>query len=224
MSITRIVKVPSDLPYAYLYLDDVEQICCILHDALRAESPEKPIVTTFSTKDLRMDSIEDLEKHGRSATTFSVKVRLDYRELSLELRPFSEPEIRLHTLDSESEWATYSKVKAIFDARQLTIKNAVSRLPEWSKFSLWIFAVFIVPTAFEVFRTRWFVDLAYLGTLGVVFFIMVRPSRVFFVHSHEQSKLTIENRKSYIKAIILLCIGAVIGKVLEIATRWIKAH
>src|ERR1700690_610014 len=115
MGITRIVKVPYELPHAHLYLDDVEQICGILRDALRTATPDSPTVLTFSTKDLQMDSIEDLEEHGRSATNFTIKVSRSavgvFGDCSIELHSLSGPTIYLYSLDSEAAWSTYSKVK-----------------------------------------------------------------------------------------------------------------
>lgn len=225
MSVTRIVSVPYELPYAHLYLDDVEQICRILANALQTKSPDKPIMTTFLTRDLQMDSLEDLERHGGSITEFKINVRQSdyFSGLSVELRGFgSVPSIQLFTLDNESKWAAYGKIKAIFDARQLRIKNTITRLPGWLKLTAWALAV-VFPWVLEVLHTRWWFDITYCGVLVALFFVMVRPSRVHFVRSRERSKSAIENRKSYIKSIILLCSGAVIEKLVEVAWQAARA-
>jgi hypothetical protein len=224
MTITRIVSVPYELPHAHLYLDDVEQICRVLSDASQTIPRENPIVTTFSIKNLQMDSIEDLEKCGRSATNFRIKVSRGYSELSIELSSFSSPKIHLYSLGDEAAWATYSKIKAIFDARQFSIKNTIIRFPGWVKFSLWAFFALFFPFVILGMRTRWVVDITYWLLFYVVFFVMVRPSRVSFVHSHERSKLALENRKGYIKAIVLLLLGAVVGKIVEMVSQWMKAR
>ena len=213
------MEVPRELPAAHLYLEDVEQTCSILSDADRANWPQRPIEVSFSSKDLRMDSIEDLKIHGGSTTEFSIGVAV----LGVEFHYYKDPTIHLYSLDSESAWATYSKVKAILDARQFAVKNAFARLPYWFRVTLWVLVVFIFP-ALLLARTRWFVDAAYWIALAAVFFVMIRPSRISFVHSHERSKVATQNRKGYIKAVILLFVGAIIGKLVEIASQWIKTR
>jgi hypothetical protein len=230
MAITRVVKVPYYLPYAHLYLDDVEQIRDVLLEALPpprfAQESDAAIVTTFSMNDLEMDSIEDLERHGRSTTNFKIKVGRagNYGGMSVELTSYSEPRIELYSLDQEAKWATYSKIKSIFDSRELALKNAVARLPEWLKFSLYLLFLPILPLVLMFVRVRWFVNIAYWILFLSFLLAIIRPSRVSFVRSHERSKRAVEKREGYIKAIVLLLIGAFIGQVVEVASRWIKAH
>lgn len=43
MAITKIIEVPSDLPHARVYLDDIEEIRRILYEALREEREQSDI-------------------------------------------------------------------------------------------------------------------------------------------------------------------------------------
>jgi hypothetical protein len=70
-------------------------------------------------------------------------------------------------------------------------------------------------------RTVWYV--AWGCVAGTVILIMVRPSRVHFVDSHERSKLSTESRKGWVKAIFLVLLGASAGKLIEhIVKVWLK--
>ena len=72
MSIRTIHELPSELPHAHLYLDDIEKISKIL---LKAYAPcfrerEKEAKIVYTVGDPRMDSIGDLETHGGTPRTF----------------------------------------------------------------------------------------------------------------------------------------------------------
>ena len=66
MTVTTVRKIPSGLPHAHLYLEDVEEICKILLDAFSRPSTSQPTILFSLGEDLQMDSIDDLERRGEA--------------------------------------------------------------------------------------------------------------------------------------------------------------
>src|SRR3981081_3622680 len=153
MSIQRIHTVPSDLPHARLYLDDLEEISRILVDALVSSSDEglEQSRVVYRVGDLRMDSIDDLQQRGGSAKELEMQVKVGpYRELGLRFSGMLEPSLRLYSLKDPEHWAVYAKIKSIFERRQLTLKNSIASLPSWLKWTLYALFVLIFPNTLWV--------------------------------------------------------------------------
>src|ERR1700720_2374004 len=127
-------KNPETLPHAHLYLEDVQEITNILLEATA------PVLTRFREEarvvyragDSQMDSIDDLRALGGSATDFQISVGSRSLFNIVQLRRHLEPEIRLYSLGQQECSAVHAKLEAIFDHRQLTIKNAILRGPRWN--------------------------------------------------------------------------------------------
>ena len=234
MSTTKIRRVPYDLPHAHLYLDDVEELRNILLDSLR--NPEKPIYASpYDSKhssfqvgdDLVMDDIEDLRERGGSTSDFKIEVGQSYAKASISFHRLSNPTTHLYSLDDAEQWRVYSRIKAVFEARKFILKNAIMDLPNWLRISLFLILMFssylFIPRAVRQSQYVAYMAFAYVTFLGLTAFVMLRSSRVSFVRSHESSKLALENRKSYVKATVLLALGAIIGGVIQhFVSRWLK--
>jgi hypothetical protein len=219
MAITKIRDVPRELPHAHLYLDDVEEICKILIEVykknLRSGEPAEPTVI-FSTADRRMESIEDLTELGGSATNFNITVG-DWTSSKVHFYSGLNPTLEAYSLSTDELWAVYSQIKNIFDNRQYRFKNMILSLPSWAGWSLWILMAVIHWVLISLLR---FVGAKVVASLLAAYIIvglpavcmvLFRKSRVTFVRSHERSKLIAEAKKGYIKTIVLLVVGAVIG-------------
>jgi hypothetical protein len=171
MAIRTIPTVPSELPHARLYLDDIEEISSILLKAAALDLAKwgREARISYAIGDTKMDSIRDLETLGGGTTKFDINV--GPWGPSVSFRFYSNPQVLLQSLDAEQAWATYGVVKSIFDRRQLTVKNAVDSLPLWLKLSLW--ALFVVSPSFifHAIHGRYFL-IGYgvlLATLSYVF-------------------------------------------------------
>jgi hypothetical protein len=215
MAITQIREFPNALPHAHLYLDDVEEISRILRDALSADPDRlntvKPFVR-FSTKDLQMDSLEDLAAHGGTTSDFGIEVG-DYGT-SLRITSFIEPTIHLNLPDKDKRWAVYSQIKAIFERRQYTFKNGILQLPAWLKWTFYALLSLAIPLLEVVHATK----AIYIGYLVVALAVgleMFRTNKVSFVRHRERSKTVAETRKTWAKTIFLIVLGAVIEKLIE---------
>jgi hypothetical protein len=219
MAITKIRNVPRELPHADLYLDDVEEICKILIEVykknLRSGEPAEPKVI-FSTADRRMESIEDLMELGGSATTFNITVG-DWTSSKIHFYSRLNPTLEAYSLSTDELWSIYSQIKNIFDNRQYRLKNVILSLPSWAGWSLWIL---MVVTPWVLTALLRFVGVKVVASLLAAYIIvglpavslvLFRKSRVTFVRSHERSKLIAEAKKGYVRTIVLLVGGAVIG-------------
>jgi hypothetical protein len=213
MAIQKIRQVPHKLPYAHLYLDDVEDISKILLEAytpVLARWKEEAKVT-YRAGDLQMDSIEDLQIRGGSTTDFGIRVGNSTR---LEFSSQSKASVSLYSLGDEEQWVVYAKIKAIFDARQLTIKNAIAALPGWLKVLFWLLVIILgwfLPSRHQRFGP--FIMSSYLVFVGLFSSIFLWSNRVSFVRSHEHSKASSTARRGYIRDIIFLAAGAAIAEV-----------
>ena len=76
MSIRTIHELPSELPHAHLYLEDIEEISKILLEAYAPyfREREKEAKIVYTVGDPRMDSIGDLETHGGTTADLSIGV------------------------------------------------------------------------------------------------------------------------------------------------------
>jgi hypothetical protein len=233
MVIQRIHKIrgkfPDTLPHAHLYLEDVQEITNILLEATAA------VLTNFREKakvvyrvgDLQMDSIDDLQTLGGSATDFQVSVGSRSLYNSVQLRVHLEPQIRLYSLGQEDCWAVHAKLEAIFDHRRLTIKNAIFHGPWWNAiFSLpgwmkWVayVAILIFPgllsavvghihSLSRVVRIGPTFFVSYWSFVALLGFIYFWPSRVSFVHS---SSASAARGRTFLSIILLVTLAVVAG-------------
>ena len=230
MAIKRIRDLPNELPHALIYLDDVDEIRNLLTEAYanavearrkEMKSDRKTeIKVVYEVDDLKMDSVEDLIEYGSSAKNFKLEVISDdSTHAEFVMHSFFEPRLRLSwPLQDDVRWAVYGQVKAILERRQLRFKNAILDWPEWLKISSYLLTTIVfgyVPLATHgLVRVCLFVVWAMLLTM--ILYVAFRPSRVFFVRSHERSKLSATARQGYIKAIALLFIGGVVGKLIDL--------
>jgi hypothetical protein len=219
MAIKKIRETPSELPHARLYLDDVEDISKLLLDAytpIFAKWKKEEAKIRYRFGDTEMDSIDDLQNHGGSTTNLDIKVEDGGR---VHFGFYSKPSADLYGLDDQARWTTYANLKAIFDARQMTFKNALWGLPAWLKVVSWIL-VLAIPSLLPsnlYSRTALLVLIGYFVVLGLSVYAFMWPSRVYFIRSHERSKALSADRRRNVRDIILLAVGALIA---ELVRRW----
>jgi len=204
MTVTTVRKIPSELPHAHLYLEDLEEICKILLDAFSRPSTSQPTILFSLGDDLQMDSIDDLERRGGSAKDFGIEV-VGYSYDRIRFQSFMNPEADFYSLSDSGRWAMHNKLKAVFDARRFVIKNAILGFPELLRFSLAIVATWGVLFLLAYLHARWFI-LAYIVFLGLIAFVIFRSSRVSFVRSHDRFKQVSEVRRGYFRDVFVLII------------------
>jgi hypothetical protein len=240
MAIRKKREFPDKLPHAHLYLDDVEEISKILLEAYEPVLGERgeQAQIVYSADDSEMDSIDDLKTRGGSTTHFQIIVgslrtlqRRSEPGMSffygdgVELSSTLSPTTRLYSLRDKS-WAVQARLKAIFDHRQLTLRNSIDSLPWWFRSILLGLAVSLPLVAIRYGLHRagttihvWAVYLAWVIYLVLLALAVFRPSRVSFVYSYERSTASSAAWRRHSRDFIFLVLGAVIPIVLQLLVK-----
>src|SRR5258705_5660986 len=125
-------SIPTQLPPAKLYLDDITEIVQILSDS-NADGQ-----TSFVVGGSKCDTLEDLKELRGRATHFVMNISAPGKHQSLEL---TSSTTRIHideTGDQLVAWSKYVNVAAIFERRKLKLKSAVRVVAPWVFASLWL--------------------------------------------------------------------------------------
>jgi hypothetical protein len=128
-------SIPTKLPPAKLYLDDITEIWQILTDS----SPE--CQASFVAGRAKCDTLDDLKDLGGRTTHFVMDISAPGKHQTLELTT-SSTRIHIHELgDQLAAWSKYVNVAAIFEKRRLRLKSVV-RAVGWRIFAgLWLLTV-----------------------------------------------------------------------------------
>lgn len=224
MAITKVITVPSDLPHARLYLEDIEEICLILLESQKedregryADPASEPPRARFLMKGLSLDTTEDLKEYGGSATDLTIEVGSRFGSCQLVFRFLLSPHLSLYSLDKERDFATYGKIRAILERRELTVRNISAKIPDWVVFCFSALVPVVGISALLRMSPGHRLVPAVLcaGALVLVLYFCVRPSRVYFIRSHESSKSRSQKTRDYIEKLAFLIVGALIGVVIS---------
>ena len=224
MAIRKIHTVPNELPHARLYLDDIEEASRILREAVSIKfqnSDEQPRVV-YKIGDLQLDSIDDLQTRGGSTEELEIEVG-KRGSTELRFRGTLKPSIMLYSLDSDVQWSVYGKIESIFERRRMGMKNAIEGLPGWLKWLFWVLIAFVVPNAIWLIPNGTHIGHWLIGTSFITYLILVvtlgftiyQPSKVFLVRSHESAIAATAARKGYVRDLVFLVLGALIGGVIN---------
>ncbi len=115
-------SIPSKLPPAKLYLDDIQEILQILTDS----NPD--CEASFVAGQSKCDTLDDLQELRGRATYFVMNISSPRKHQTLELTPSAT---RIHIDESGTNWSRgrkYVNVAAIFEKRKLRLKSAVHSL------------------------------------------------------------------------------------------------
>jgi hypothetical protein len=145
------------------------------------------------------------------------------------LRRHLEPQIRLYSLAQQECSAVHAKLEAIFDHRQLTIKNAIFHGPRWNAiFRLpgWMkWLTYVVIPLFPILFSRVVAHIhslsrvvhigptffvSYCILVALLGFIYFWPSRVSFVYS---SSASVARRKAFAAIMLLVTVAVVAGAI-----------
>jgi hypothetical protein len=225
MAIRKISEIPETLPFARLYLDDIEEVSTILLDAyapyFNARNDEAVIV--YNVGDSQMDTLDDLRTLGGSSSNFEMRItggKLGFGSGASLTFHTSSPTLRLYSLEDSERWSTYGRVKALFDRRSMRMRNAVWSLPAWVRWPPLLVFVFlpniVLQPDFMPRKMQGDLMIGWIVVIGLIGLGMFRRSRVFFVRFHEKSKISREARKGYARDFIFLVLGALIGKVIDL--------
>jgi hypothetical protein len=256
----HIQELPSDLPHARLYLDDIETVTRILSAAIaEAEAADIDRLERAKNKSLsgdklaiqtsdrlpavlddvkvvyrigqeEMDSIDDLLDQGGSVTNLQVRVftpRIPWNRCELDFSWASKPRLRLSFDKKSNEWEIHAKVRDVFERRRSVVKNLVEDLPYSIKTVAWIIMASGPSIAIALKGTARLVVEVFVGSVFLVFLlgfvVLVRPSRVYLVRRHEQSRTKSEARYKFWKGAGIFVLGALFTKLLDyLYTHFVK--
>ncbi len=167
-------SIPSELPPAKLYLDDINEILQILTDS------SEDCQASFVVGKSKCDTLEDLKDLRGRTTRFVLNICSPGKHQTLELTP-SATRIHIHEIgDQLPAWAKYVNVAAIFEKRRLRLKSFVRSTASWVFAALWLVAVAVWVFAPHVARP---VSIYKLPNIATGFLLAVAVV-YYFVSSH----------------------------------------
>jgi hypothetical protein len=214
-------EVPTNLPPARLYLEDVEELTEILLTAYKTLGVEPQVQYTFGTDDIS-NSVDALRTLGGSAKHFEIKVWAEesYRKIEVKVDGTWDPKFYCYGLPEKEQRATYQQVNDVFLGRVLTVKYLCDQIPSSVSTALWILFSIIpfnlswigprFPTLGIVLTTYCGVYLLLLATYMFV------PSKVLFADVRSKPKLRKELWQKNARDLGLLIAGGVITFVVEL--------
>jgi hypothetical protein len=174
--------IPTKLPPAKLYLDDITEIWQIL-----TESCDEPRTSVIVGK-AQCDSLKDLPDMGGRSTHLLMEISSPGKHHTLAITP-SATTIHIHeTGDQVMAWSKYVKVDAIFQKRKLRLKSLVRAAGPWMVAVLWLLSVAaakFVPVPRHLTIYQW-VNLVTTVVLAcvVVYYFISSHSIVYLRHPH----------------------------------------
>ena len=167
-------SIPTKLPPAKLYLDDVAEILQILTDS------STDCQASFVAGKSKCDTLDDLKDLGRRTTHFVMDISAPGKHQTLELTS-SATRIHVYEIgDQLAAWSKYVNVAAIFERRKLRLKSAVRSVRSWIFAGLWLATIaawMFVPHAAKPISIY---QLPYLATAV----ILAAAVMYYFVISH----------------------------------------
>jgi len=128
-------SIPTKLPPAKLYLDDINEIVQILTDS--GEDCRASFVAGRS----KCDTLDDLKELRGRTTRFLMNISSPGKHHTLELTT-SATRIHIHELgDQLPAWSKYVNVAAVFERRKLRLKSAIRSVGLWILAGLWLLMV-----------------------------------------------------------------------------------
>jgi hypothetical protein len=173
--------IPSELPPAKLYLDDISEILQILTDS------NQGCQASFVVGKSKCDTLDDLKDLRGRTTRFVLDISSPGKHQTLELTP-SATRIHIHEIgDQLPAWSKYVNVAAIFEKRRLRLKSVVRSLAAWAFAALWLVAVAVWRFAPHVARPVSLYKLPHIATgfmlaVAVVYYFVSSHSVVYLRH------------------------------------------
>jgi hypothetical protein len=211
---TMIREVPTELPHAKLYVDDLEEIAALLLAVAVSNRRPHPRVR-LATESQIFPSFSAMLQQGGLSRHFTLSIEDAY--ISVRFYSLLPPRIELVGLAEDTQWAVYSKVKAIFDTRSYRFKNAVLALPLWIRIGAYLVWL-TIPSSFAHSHSK-VTMAAVLAVLIVVPALvgleLARRSVVIFKRFHAHKTWISERLQTYLQNILFTLLGAVLSVILQ---------
>jgi hypothetical protein len=239
---TVIRQVPSELPHARLYIDDLVEIENLVKKLiLDAENTNFEGFEYEIDETIRLTTHEELAEHRGSSSNFELIAVYSYfkgkpqRTTVIQFHGFLEPRLSFHWGGNEDRWATYAQVLQIFEPRKLRVKNFITAFPWYvglilgSTIGYPIAALFAASFLNGVPHTLTSISEASCALILVLLYVfsfwnVFRTSRVLFRYVRLDFHERTQARKELFQKTVLLVIGAILGCLGAIATSYFKGH
>lgn len=221
MAFTPIRTVPTELPEARLYLEDIETIARLLLESVPKDDAGQPVNIVYKINGEIPDSIEDLKRLG----TVVKALEISAGPCDVTIGRFSL--VHSFGLHGDAPWKLHHSVKQVFERRPQRLIRLIG--PSGTRWALVLIFFLSFGTAFalkQVYKEQYYhlrLTVALVGTvlpLVLLLFSLYASagygSRVCLFYHHEQSKASAALRKDYAK----LVIGTIFGIVATLIIQW----
>jgi hypothetical protein len=171
---TKELEVPSQLPPARIYLDDLREIIEIFREARQYErdehSPGSRETISFECGNKTCDTVDDLKKIGGTSSKFEVKVDNSPGCLhSLTVQRYGCTWLSVG-LSRDGQWATYRKLEALLRHRKRWTAT-LRVIPAWVLNAvglIFLLAIWVTPKSSPYFRITASVSILCYAVLTVL--------------------------------------------------------
>jgi hypothetical protein len=220
---TIIRQFQRDLPYARLYLDDVEEIVSIYRSAFAAVLPDQTCEFYFEIEDnVRLDNFEDLKQHGGHVSEFKIWMTYSYVLTASYTRSdqkeiirisYGQPQLDYPLVMEESRWELRAKLLSIFEPRRDRWKIFANSVPVWAAWPIQLVVVILAELLHKTPRA-----VIAVGALDIAFFSLLlaglaRRSRVYLYYRRADQQERQRNRQQIQIAAVISIVSALVGSV-----------
>jgi len=218
---TAIRKVPTTLPHARIYLDDLFEIEDILSKEY-ASLPAAPSISFEYEIDniVTMNTREDLIQHEGYADEFSLKVvssPISYAPSIISIIGIGHTQFDLPYFLNEQAWSIFGKIEQVFKARTDLLKNVAQMIPWWIICLPMLWGILCTVSLIVLHRAIIAVSLVVtiggllaiplcIGTIGIW-----RKNRIYFRYSRQDQKQRIAAWKGRVEKLLWLLLGMTLG-------------
>lgn len=223
MALRRIRAVPTNLPQARLYLEDVEEITQILRDNIAPDSVGQRANVLYEIGAETADSIGDLEQLGRAVKSMGISAEIATQ--SCEVSIGKHPTIHCFNLNEDTRWKVYGSVRQVFERRQLRLLNLLQTHSAWRvlfiliNIGLWAgtLAIGLGKGHRRLLIVGLLLTILALASAILLAFSGFGSGSVRLVYLRDKSRLSAADRKKYIQ----WAAATIIGALLTLAIQWL---
>jgi hypothetical protein len=209
-------SIPTRLPPAKLYLDDISEIVQILTDS------SADYQASFVAGKSKCDTVDDLKDLGGRATHFVMDISSSGKHQTLELTP-SSTRIHIHEIgDQLPAWSKYVNVAAIFERRRLRLKSVARAVGWWIFAGLWLLTVALWMFAPHALKPVPVYELPRLAAgiviAGAVLYYFVSSQSIVYLrypHKIGVGRWLAEHKPEIIVGVVCALMGAITSQILE---------
>jgi hypothetical protein len=209
-------SIPTELPPAKLYLDDINEILQILTDS------SADCQASFVAGKSKCDTLDDLKDLRGRTTHFVMDISSAGKHQTLELTP-AVTRIHIYEIgDQLAAWSKYVNVAAIFERRKLRLKSAVRSVGSWVFAGLWLLTVAVWMFVPNPAKRLSIYQLTHLATgvslaAAVVYYFVSSHSVVYLRYPHRvgAGRWLQDHKPEIVVGVICVLMGAIATRIVE---------